>query len=238
MNPDSTIADVVRETARKLAEYFVPEDVRYVPIGKPYAGKCPVAAFVDARTVCERLNSVMTLAGWQDEYETLAQGEVRCRLALKLGGEWIHRCDVGSMSEQGDIGDRCKGAHSDALKRAAVKFGVGLYLHRIKNLYGAHDGHKITSWPTLPTWAIPEECQPCGEQLGGRIMALVQQASAKARCQPGDAVKRLLARYDYTPNTVIGQVQKRHARGILQDVNEWIADLVKPPQPQVGQKSA
>jgi hypothetical protein len=34
------------------------------------------------------------------------------------------RTDVGSRSEQPDGGDRLKAAFSDALKRAAVKFGI------------------------------------------------------------------------------------------------------------------
>jgi hypothetical protein len=37
--------------------------------------------------------------------------------------------DVGGPSEQPDGGDRLKAELSDALKRAAVKFGVGRYLY-------------------------------------------------------------------------------------------------------------
>jgi hypothetical protein len=40
--------------------------------------------------------------------------------------------DVGGQSEQPDEGDRRKAAFSDALKRAAVKFGIGRYLYRQK----------------------------------------------------------------------------------------------------------
>ena len=39
--------------------------------------------------------------------------------------------DVGAPSEQPDGGDRLKAAFSDALKRAAVKFGIGRYLYRL-----------------------------------------------------------------------------------------------------------
>jgi hypothetical protein len=75
---------------------------------------------------------VLGVENWQDEYEILADGSVMCRLKLKLGGEWITKTDVGSPSEQPDGGDRLKAAFSDALKRAAVKFGIGRYLYRLR----------------------------------------------------------------------------------------------------------
>lgn len=225
MNPPE---EKLKEITRKLAEPFPPEDVRFLPLGKAYQGTISVAAFVDARSVAERLNEVMGLNCWQDEYDTLAQGEVRCKLSLKLEGEWVHRCDVGSMSEQPDMGDRCKAAHSDALKRAAVKFGVGLYLYRIKGLRGDHDGHKVTRWPVLPTWAVPEMCQPAGKEFGARLGALIAQASAKAKCDHKGAIDRLLKRYDYAGNTALADLERRHARSMLQDVNDWIGDLNKP----------
>jgi hypothetical protein len=44
--------------------------------------------------------------------------------------------DVGGPSEQPDEGDRVKAAFSDALKRAAVKFGIGRYLYRLPHAVG------------------------------------------------------------------------------------------------------
>jgi hypothetical protein len=40
----------------------------------------------------------------------------------------LTKVDVGGPSEQPDGGDWLKAAFSDALKRAAVKFGVGRHL--------------------------------------------------------------------------------------------------------------
>jgi hypothetical protein len=57
----------------------------------------------------------------------LPDGAVVCRLRLKIGDQWITKVDVGSPSGQPDNGDRTKAAFSDALKRAAVKFGIGRY---------------------------------------------------------------------------------------------------------------
>src|SRR5262245_45685583 len=85
--------------------------------------------YVDARAVMDRLDLVLGPAGWSDAYEVLADGNcVVCTLALRLGDRWVSKADVGGPSDQADAGDRRKASFSDALKRAAVKWGIGRYL--------------------------------------------------------------------------------------------------------------
>ncbi len=93
--------------------------------------RCLALAFIDSRLVMDRLDEVVGLNGWKDEYTVLPGGtEVECRLSVRIAGEWITKADVGGESEQPDGGDRMKAAFSDALKRAAVKFGIGRFLYR------------------------------------------------------------------------------------------------------------
>jgi hypothetical protein len=115
-------------------------------------------AYVDARVIQDRLDDVLGVEGWQDEYEVLPDGTVVCRLRLKIGGEWVVKMDVGGPSEQPDGGDRMKAAFSDALKRAAVKFGVGRYLYRLPSQWVDYDPVKrqFRSTPTLPAFAMPK----------------------------------------------------------------------------------
>src|SRR5262249_54020635 len=54
-------------------------------------------------------------------------------------GEWLTKVDVGGPSEQPDGGDGLKAAFSDALKRAAVKYGVGRYLYRLPSQWVDYD---------------------------------------------------------------------------------------------------
>jgi hypothetical protein len=89
------------------------------------------AAYIDSRAVQDRLDEVLGVDGWQDDYHCLPDGAVVCRLRCRIGGEWVTSVDVGSPSEQPDGGDRLKSAFSDSLTRAAVKFGVGRYLYRL-----------------------------------------------------------------------------------------------------------
>jgi hypothetical protein len=114
--------------------------------------------YLDARDVAERLDQVLGIDGWQDDYEVLPDNSVVCRLRLKIGGEWVTKMDVGGPSEQPDGGDRVKAAFSDALKRAAVKFGVGRYLYRLPKYWLGWDASRrqFTQRPTLPAWALPK----------------------------------------------------------------------------------
>jgi hypothetical protein len=84
-------------------------------------------AYIDARDVMERLDSVLGPENWQDRYAETPKGRLICTLALRIGGEWIEKQDgAGETDVEGD-----KGAISDSLKRAAVKWGIGRYLYAL-----------------------------------------------------------------------------------------------------------
>lgn len=113
--------------------------------------------YIDARDVMDRLDQVLGPASWRDEYQVLPCGAVLCRLHLRLDGEWIAKEDAGGQSDQDDVGDKMKAAFSDALKRAAVKWGIGRYLYSIPKAWVAYDGDRrqLKETPPLPSWALP-----------------------------------------------------------------------------------
>lgn len=137
--------------AQALAAPFDPTEVKFKP--QTVSGNRALAVpFVDARVIQDRLDDAVGVLGWQDSYECLPDGSVVCRLRIRLGDEWIAKEDVGGQSEQPDEGDRRKAAFSDALKRAAVKFGIGRYLYRLKPQWVDYDPQKrqFLKLPTLP----------------------------------------------------------------------------------------
>lgn len=90
--------------------------------------------YIDARAVMDRLDAYTAQheGTWWTSYAPLADGKhIECQLTVQMPvGEAltaVTRCDVGEPSE--GMGDTVKGAYSDALKRAAVQFGVGRYLY-------------------------------------------------------------------------------------------------------------
>jgi hypothetical protein len=113
--------------------------------------------YIDARAVQDRLDAVFGVNGWQDRYDLLPDGSAVCRLRCRIGQRWVVKSDVGSPSEQPDEGDRHKAALSDALKRAAVKYGIGRYLYRLPRQWVDWDAQKrqFVRVPTLPPSALP-----------------------------------------------------------------------------------
>jgi hypothetical protein len=164
------------EVMRRLAEPFGAGEVKFKP--QVVQGNRALAlAYVDARTIQDRLDDVLGTINWQDEYECLPDGSVICRLKLRIGGEWITKMDVGSPSEQPDGGDRMKAAFSDSLKRAAVKFGVGRYLYKLTSNWVQYDPQKrqFAVKPSLPASALPRP------QGGGNPPPAQKPAPAPAR---------------------------------------------------------
>lgn len=146
----------LKTVAIALYEPFELNEIKCKP--QTVKGNRALAVFyIDSRLVMDRLDDVLGVMGWRDHYEVQPDGSVVCTLSLKLGEEWISKTDVGSPSEQPDSGDRLKAAFSDALKRAAVKFGIGRYLYRLPLTWADYDTVKraFVTQPRLPDWAKP-----------------------------------------------------------------------------------
>jgi hypothetical protein len=147
---------------------FAAEDVKFKPAAVS-GNRALAVAYVDARTIMDRLDEVLGVDGWQDRYELLADGNVACRLKCKIGEQWITKVDVGGPSEQPDDGDKLKAAFSDALKRAAVKYGVGRYLYHVPHQWCDYDPKKrqFVQAPKVPggSAAGPLPARLTAEQL-------------------------------------------------------------------------
>jgi hypothetical protein len=146
------------DIAARLAAPFDPREVRWKPQTVTKDGKRALAiAYIDARAVIDRLDEVLGIDGWTDAYAVLPDGSTVCTLKARIGDAWISKVDVGGPSEQPDEGDRRKAAFSDALKRAAVKLGIGRYLYRLKSQWSDWDASKrqFIRLPALPPDALP-----------------------------------------------------------------------------------
>src|ERR671923_2853073 len=87
----------VKTITGSLSAPFEPKEVKFKP--QVVSGNRALAlAYVDARVIQDRLDEVLGVEGWQDNYKCLPDGSVVCRLRLRLGGEWITKVDVGGPS--------------------------------------------------------------------------------------------------------------------------------------------
>lgn len=175
-------------------------------------------AYVDARVIQDRLDDVLGPDGWKDAYKIVdGHKSVVCKLSIRVGKEWVTKMDVGSASEQPDEGDRMKAAFSDALKRVAVKFGVGRYLYRFPSQWIDYDpkAKKFTQEPKIPDFAKPKpaaakppanktdkgpsappptkNAPPAnGLELRGRLLSYDAKLAGQGLCENGDLMAHVV----------------------------------------------
>jgi hypothetical protein len=123
--------------------------------------KALALAYIDARDVMDRLDDVCGPANWQSEYFETPKGRLVCRLSIRCGDEWVTKSDgAGDTAVEGE-----KGAISDALKRAAVSWGIGRYLYRMASVWvpceiAEYNGKKTwRAWKDDP-WKFVRSAQP------------------------------------------------------------------------------
>lgn len=223
-----TQTDVQAMTAA-LSAPFAPTEVKWKP--QSVKGNRALAlAYLDARAVQDRLDEVLGVEGWQDEYQQLPDGSVVCKLQLHLGDRWITKMDVGSPSEQPDGGDRLKAAFSDALKRAAVKFGIGRYLYRLQPQWVDYDPVKkqFSQTPQLPAFALPKPSKrvtsskpdvtgshpmpASGQDLHRRLRDYDAKLAAQKLCNPGALLTHV--------------AQAGATAGFGDDISRWVGPAI------------
>lgn len=164
--------DYAIDLALALQEPFPAKDIewRVAQCGQTSQGKIwvKVLAYVTARAIQDRLDSVVGPLSWRVSFQHLPAGVI-ATIAIRetfINGEWIEKQDG---AEQTDI-EAFKGGMSGALKRAAVQWGIGRYLYNLEEgwgivceqndqeaQYGKTKEGKVFYWkpPALPPWALP-----------------------------------------------------------------------------------
>lgn len=122
------VVDSFRDAAPLLRRPFAPNAVKF-KVQATWEGGALIVSYIDARLVVERLNLVCPHL-WTDHYRPISESRMWCDLTVDA----ITRSDVGDGTGKGLV--------SDALKRAAVKFGVGVSLYAIPKIrLRESDGH-------------------------------------------------------------------------------------------------
>lgn len=157
---------------KRLAEPFPPTDIewRVGQAGKNAKGVwCKVLAYCTNRAIMARLDEVCGPQNWKNEFRYEPNGAVLCGLSIYNGerGEWVTKWDG---AENTDI-EAVKGGLSNAMKRAAVQWGIGRYLYDLEegwgivseageHYVGKNDKKDMPAFrwspPKLPAWALPD----------------------------------------------------------------------------------
>ncbi len=225
------------EIQDQLSEPFAADEVEWKPQTVSKAGdKALAIAYIDARCVMKRLDEVVGIGGWQDHFEMLPEGTILCRLSVRVGDEWVTKEDVGGESDQKDPGDKRKAAVSDALKRAAVKFGVGRYLYSLPGQWVAFDSQykRLKEVPKLPQWALPKS--KATPQKAAPAPAKQPSPSAKAMPANGKELRTKLYAYDAylageglaKPNALVAHVINAGVKAnYSSDLEQWSGSQIE-----------
>lgn len=189
--------------------------------------KAIALAYIDARDVMERLDDVCGPNNWQALYPH-ANGKTSCKIGLFIPvyhafGDKAPDCQwVWKENGCGDSDiEAAKGAFSDALKRAAVLWGVGRYLYDVPNIWVEIDQYKKIKNPNDPRLSAalaaaeegirlpsePEPEEPKITQLSGEEFLLLQTEIRESKDigelkstmeKVNAAVKRMTPQQKYT----------------------------------------
>lgn len=154
---------------KRLADPFPSDDIEW-RIGQCGQSNGDVwatcLAYIQARAIMDRLDSVVGIDNWKADYVVLPSGVI-CNLSIRCENGWVTKQDG---AEPTDI-ESFKGGISSALKRAGSVWGIGRYLYKLESgfanivkkgtkgsIYGkVKDNGQIFYWlpPALPEWALP-----------------------------------------------------------------------------------
>lgn len=118
---------ITSEDIKMLSAEFDKADVHWRAQSVRNDGAAAMAlAYIDARDVMDRLDSVCGVENWQCRYSH-AEQKVVCDIGIRIEGDWIWKADgAGDTQVEAE-----KGSLSDAFKRAAVRWGIGRYLYAL-----------------------------------------------------------------------------------------------------------
>ena len=171
----------------KIKALMRPLDASQVQVRVGQAGKTKdgkawaiLLAYKDSRADVQRMNEVFGL-NWGEEYHHDMKGNLICAVSVWNGREWVTRQDVGTESNQ----DAEKGQHSDALKRACFRWGVGIELYAMPLLFvwlnkGEYTESNGKVRPKLTGWKLAYE--------GGKVI-VYDKKGTKRISQAWDMLK-------------------------------------------------
>ncbi|UUV17573.1 Rad52/Rad22 family DNA repair protein [Fusobacteria bacterium ZRK30] len=115
---------------QQLKEPFVEDQLEF-KVGATNKDKTMglALAYVEARSIQDRLDEVVGFNSWKVSYREVKDGFL-CSLSLRINNEWISKEDGAQLTDYEFV----KGGISSAFKRVASSgFGIGRYLYGVRN---------------------------------------------------------------------------------------------------------
>ena len=162
---------VTKNQLLQLRDNFQPHQIKYrVGTASKDKSRALALAYIDARAVQERLDSVLGPENWRASYvvqpytiykKDYKTGETKqfeshswiCTLEVNVEeAGWIGKQDAAEQTQLEEV----KGGISDSFKRAAVAWGIGRSLYNLPSLWVAAERRGYATYlaetPHLPQW--------------------------------------------------------------------------------------
>lgn len=99
-------------------------------------------AYVTNRAIQERLDEIVGPLNWKNEFERWDSKGVKCGISIRQdeNNDWITKYDGADETSI----EPTKGGFSDAMKRAAVQWGIGRYLYDMPSVWIPLENGKIS----------------------------------------------------------------------------------------------
>lgn len=194
-----------------LSEPFAKQQVHWRAQQLTKSGdKALALAYIDARDVMDRLDAVCTPSCWSSEFEETAKGRVFCRLSILVGDKWVTKSDgAGETAVEGE-----KGGISDALKRAAVSWGIGRYLYRLgspwvpcKTWQDKSGKVRWSDWSESP-WDHVKNAPKSPDELAKEVFTRLKDASDKDAAW--EAEKKALSKIEVLSPRAFQHIQENY----------------------------
>ena len=141
-----------------LTAPILPNEVEWRVQSQTSTGKLIVIPYINNRCVMTRFDAAFGAENWTSEFREIANGFI-CRLTVTINDREVYREDGASKTNI----EPEKGGISDAMKRAAVQFGLGRCLYDYPRVFIETDGKFIPDWAyekldKLVTWINDGKC--------------------------------------------------------------------------------
>jgi hypothetical protein len=126
-----------------LTAPILPNEIEWRVQSQTSTGKLIVVPYINNRCVMHRFDAAFGAENWTSEFREISNGFI-CRLTviIKDSNRIVHREDGASKTNI----EPEKGGISDAMKRAAVQFGLGRCLYDYPRVFIECDGKFIPDW--------------------------------------------------------------------------------------------
>jgi hypothetical protein len=187
-----------KQTLEQLTALFPSSTIKWKVQEKKVEGSSTlgqVVPYLDARDYQNRLDAVLTPAGWANEMKPSSVGVVSV-ISILLDGHWVAKSDGAQFDGYSDgKGPRAKemaikGAFSDAFKRAGVMWGIGRYLYEYKAQWvelNDKDEPKVT--PMLPSHMLLESERSAADTSAEQAAAEQKRAAAAEAAARDEAAR-------------------------------------------------